>query len=83
MNLNLKSIFSFSVLFFFMQSLSASDNGANQWRNNQNVWQDQTINGINRLPSRQYYLFFPESGLGFGWRQREIGVYVVERPMEV
>ena len=52
MNLNLKSIFSFSVLFFFMQSLSASDNGANQWRNNQNVWQDQTINGINRLPSR-------------------------------
>lgn len=37
MNLNLKSIFSFSVLFFFMQSLSASDNGANQWRNNQNV----------------------------------------------
>ena len=35
-----------------MQSLSASDNGANQWRNNQNVWQDQTINGINRLPSR-------------------------------
>mgnify|MGYP000864698646 CR=1 FL=1 len=28
-------------------------------------------------------LNFPESGLGFGWRQREIGVYVVERPMEV
>ena len=52
MNLNLKSIFSFSVLFFMMQFLSASDNGANQWRNNQNVWQDQTINGINRLPSR-------------------------------
>ena len=40
MNLNLKSIFSFSVLFFMMQFLSASDNGANQWRNNQNVWQD-------------------------------------------
>ena len=47
------------------------------------MYQDQTINGINRLPSLQYYLFFPESGLGFGWRQREIGVYVVERPMEV
>ena len=52
MNLNLKSIFSFSVLFFLMQSLWASDTKVKQWRNNQNAWQDQIINGINRLSPR-------------------------------
>ena len=44
MNLNLKSIFSFSVLFFMMQFLSASDNGANQVEETiRMIWQDQTM----------------------------------------
>lgn len=50
--LELKIYFSFSVLFFLMQSLWASDTKVKQWRNNQNAWQDQIINGINRLSPR-------------------------------
>lgn len=52
MNLNVKSVFLFSVLFFMMQSSWAWDRKAGQWRNNQKEWQDQTVNGVNRLPSR-------------------------------
>ncbi len=51
MNLNLKSI-SCGILLLSSITCLEAENIVRQWRDNQPEWQNQYVNGVNRLPSR-------------------------------